>query len=56
MTPQDGNKKRNRPNIPGITIYPRGKKWAYTIYTGQDLLTGQRQKLYRGGFGNTSKR
>lgn len=39
-----------RPRIPGVSVYPRGKKWAYIIYREPDVLTGKRERVYRGGF------
>ena len=38
------------PRVSGITVYPRGKKWAFIIYGEPDLLTGKRERVYRGGF------
>lgn len=45
MTP-----RTRRTRIPGITVYPRGKKFAYTIYLEPDLLTGKRRRVNQGGF------
>ncbi|WP_020497611.1 tyrosine-type recombinase/integrase [Sciscionella marina] len=36
--------------IPGISVYPRGKKWAYLVEGAPDLVTGDRQRMYKGGF------
>lgn len=36
--------------IPGITGYPRGKKFSYMICVEPDLLTGKRQRIYNGGY------
>lgn len=42
--------KGNRRRVPGITVYQRGKKWAYTIYGEPDILTGKRERFNKGGF------
>ena len=42
--------RRKRPIITGITIYPRGKKFAYNVELGDDPLTGKRLREYKGGF------
>src|SRR5688572_25656141 len=36
--------------VPGITVYPRGKKFAYNVDLGPDPLTGDRRREYKGGF------
>jgi len=41
---------KNRMGVSNVTVYPRGKKWAYIIYLDPDVLTGKRDRLYRGGF------
>ena len=41
---------RKRPVIPGVTVYPRGKRFAYNVDIGPDPLTGERRREYRGGF------
>lgn len=41
--------KRKR-HVPGITVYRRGRKYAYTVYHEHDLLTGKRQRANAGGF------
>lgn len=38
------------PRMQGVTVYQRGNKWAYIIYGEPDLLTGKRERHYRGGF------
>lgn len=43
-------RKRSRPTIPGITVYQRGKKWAYTLYLEADILTGKRKRINKSGF------
>ncbi|MBV9140038.1 MAG: tyrosine-type recombinase/integrase [Pseudonocardiales bacterium] len=40
----------NRRRMPGITVYQRGTKWAYTIYGEPDILTGKRERFNKGGF------
>jgi integrase len=40
----------NRRRVPGITVYPRGKRWSYTIYGEPDTLTGKRARFNAGGF------
>lgn len=42
--------KAAKSRIPGITVYPRGKRFAYIIYLEPDLLTGKRQRIYNGGY------
>src|SRR5689334_21427925 len=42
--------RRKMPRIPGISVYPRGSKWAYIIYCDPDILTKQRDRIYKGGF------
>lgn len=44
------NAKGKRPAISGVTIYPRGKKFAYNVDLGSDPLTGKRRYEYKGGF------
>jgi integrase len=41
---------KRRPRIPGVTVYPRGKRFAYIVYLEPDPLTGKRDRVYRGGF------
>ncbi|GAA5108905.1 hypothetical protein GCM10025762_15030 [Haloechinothrix salitolerans] len=41
---------RNGHKVPGISVYRRGKTWAYAVSTGSDVVTGQRQRIYQGGF------
>lgn len=41
---------RKRHRVPGISVYRRGKTWAYAVSTGSDVVTGKRQRIYRGGF------
>ncbi len=43
-------KKTKRPAIAGVTVYPRGKKFAYNVDLGPDALTGKRRYEYKGGF------
>jgi integrase len=42
--------KKKRPHVPGVTVYPRGKKWAFILYLEPDLLIGKRERIYEGGF------
>jgi integrase len=42
--------KATGPRMSGITVYPRGRRWAFIIYGEPDLLTGKRERVYRGGF------
>jgi integrase len=42
--------ERRLPRIPGITVYPRGSKWAYIVYSEPDILTKKRDRIYKGGF------
>jgi integrase len=42
--------KANERRMPNVTVYARGKKWAYTIYGDRDLLTGKRERFNKGGF------
>jgi len=41
---------RKAPRPRGITVYRRSLKWAFIIYLEPDILTGKRDRLYRGGF------
>lgn len=41
---------RNGPRRRGISVYARGDKWAYLIYLDADLLTGKRERIYKGKF------
>lgn len=37
--------------MPGISVYPRGRKWAYVISTEPDIVSGKRERcFYQGGF------
>jgi integrase len=36
--------------VPGITVYARGRKWAYTVYGEPNILTGKRERYNKGGF------
>jgi integrase len=50
MASTERNRKPKRPVIPGVTVYPRGKKFAYNVDLGPDELTGKRRYEYKGGF------
>lgn len=39
-----------RRRVPGISVYPRGAKWAFVISAQPDVLTGHRDRVYEGGF------
>ena len=39
----------NRHRVPGITVYQRGRKWAYLISGEKDLVSGKRARIYEGG-------
>jgi integrase len=39
-----------RTRIPGVTVYQRGKTWAYNVQLPADELTMARRRDYRGGF------
>ena len=41
---------RKGPRSRGVTVYPRGGKWAFIVYQEPDILTGKRDRMYRGGF------
>jgi len=43
-SPRKGSRSR------GITVYRRGGKWAFIVYQEPDILTGKRDRMYRGGF------
>ena len=43
-SPRKGRRSR------GITVYRRGGKWAFIVYQEPDILTGKRDRMYRGGF------
>lgn len=38
------------PQARGVTVYPRGDRWAFIVYLEPDILSGKRQRMYRGGF------
>jgi integrase len=42
--------RRQRPKIGGITVYRRGRTWAYRLDVGADPVTGQRLRENKGGF------
>lgn len=42
--------EKKRPSIPGIVVYPRGKKWAYRLELDRHPLTNERQWEYGSGF------
>jgi integrase len=39
----------SRHRIPGVTVYPRGRKWSFTIYGEADIVTGKRARMNSGG-------
>ncbi|MGE0297208.1 MAG: tyrosine-type recombinase/integrase [Dehalococcoidia bacterium] len=41
---------KTRRRVPGVTVYPRGRKWSYTIYCEPHILTGKRERYNAGGF------
>jgi integrase len=43
-------KRTRRPGVPGVTVYPRGKSFAYSVDTEPDALTGKVRYEYKGGF------
>src|SRR5690349_6977540 len=43
---------RQRPKIAGVTVYRRGNTWSYRLDLGADLVTGDRQRENKGGFGS----
>ena len=45
-----GKAVKKRPSVPGVVVYPRGKKWAYRIEVGRDPLTEKRLLEYKAGF------
>ena len=42
--------KRKRPPVRGVTVYPRGKTFAYNVDLEPDPLTGKVRYEYKGGF------
>ncbi|MEQ7011001.1 tyrosine-type recombinase/integrase [Actinopolymorpha sp. B17G11] len=42
--------RRRRSHLTGITVYPRGKTWAYRVDVEAHPLTGKRRRENRGGF------
>lgn len=42
--------RKQRPAVPGVTVYARNKTFAYNVDIGTDALTGERRREYRGGF------
>lgn|GEM_PF-457832 len=43
------NPIRKRVPVPGVVVYPRGKKWWYRLELEPDQLTGKRRYEYQGG-------
>jgi hypothetical protein len=43
-------RKKAGPAVPGVTVYPRGKKFAYNVELDPDPVSGERRREYRGGF------
>jgi hypothetical protein len=39
-----------RPAVPGVTVYPRGKSFAYNVDLEPDPLTDKVRYEYKGGF------
>jgi hypothetical protein len=39
-----------RRHVPGVSVYPRGKKWAYLVTGQPDIVTGVALRHYHGGF------
>jgi hypothetical protein len=39
-----------RRHVPGVSVYPRGKKWAYLVTGQPDIVTGVAPRNYQGGF------
>jgi hypothetical protein len=37
-------------NVPGITVYPRGETWSYTVYLDAHPLTLKRDRINKSGF------
>lgn len=48
MSNQKRHRKQSRPK--GISVYRRGKSWAYLIELPANILTGERDREYKGGF------
>jgi integrase len=44
------SRSRKRPAVKGVTVFPRGKSFAYNVDLGPDPLTGERRREYGGGF------
>lgn len=42
--------QRKRPTIEGVSVYRRGKSFAYLVELDPDPLTGDRRREYKGGF------
>ncbi|MGI8815344.1 MAG: tyrosine-type recombinase/integrase [Pseudonocardia sp.] len=42
--------KMSERHMPNITVYQRGRKWAYTVYGERDMLTGKRERFNKTGF------
>jgi integrase len=42
--------QRRRPTIEGVSVYRRGKSWAYLVELDPDPLSGDRRREYKGGF------
>ncbi len=43
-------RKKAGPAVPGVTVYPRGKTFAYNVELDPDPVSGERRREYRGGF------
>jgi integrase len=39
-----------RPQIPGLSVFARGKSWVYNLELDPDALTGERRREWKGGF------
>ncbi len=42
--------KNPRRQMPGVSVYPRRKKWAYLVTGQPDIVTGEAARHYEGGF------
>lgn len=41
--------------VSGVSVYPRGNRWAYLVEGPGHPLTGERQRAYRGGFASADE-
>ncbi len=45
-----GSVTKQRPAVPGVTVFPRGKSYAFYVDLPPDPMSGKRRREYAGGF------